>query len=79
MLLLYIDSLQLLITKNIFFRTKVRSGGLSPPPLFTYNAPDKAAMADDVGGGKIWTVEDQHDEEEMTGKMCIYRKNIYFH
>ena len=50
-------------------RTKLRGGGLSPPPLFQYNSPpDKSAMADDVGGGKIWTVEDQ-DDEEMTGKV----------
>ena len=40
----------------------------SPPPPPMYYTPDGAKSVNDVGGGKIWTVEDEDDDEEkMTG------------
>jgi len=40
----------------------------SPPPPPMYYTPDGAKSVNDVGGGKIWTVEDEDDDDEkMTG------------
>ena len=45
----------------------------SPPPPPMYYTPDGAKSVNDVGGGKIWTVEDEDDDDEkMTGmKQCF--------
>ena len=47
--------------------------------MYSYVPPDKAAHADDVGGGKIWTVEDDKEDDDITGNIYILvdRKHAY--
>ena len=58
----------------------------SPPPPPMYYTPDGAKSVNDVGGGKIWTVEDEDDDDEkMTGmkqrfsnqsQICLQKENL---
>ena len=32
-----------------------------------YYTPDKATSVNEVGGGKIWTVEDDKEDDDLTG------------
>ena len=49
-----------------------------------YYTPDKATSVNEVGGGKIWTVEDDKEDDDLTGNvvfwlhllMVSYLKNI---
>ena len=53
----------------------------SPPPPPMYYTPDGAKSVNDVGGGKIWTVEDEDDDEEkLTGIHIMFElnKKMYF-
>ena len=55
---------------KINYRNKV---GSPPPPPPLYTSPDTVIAAPDVGakfpdGGKIWTVEEDKQDDDLTGK-----------
>ena len=39
-----------------------------------YYTPDKATSVNEVGGGKIWTVEDDKEDDDLTGNVvfCLH-------
>ena len=37
-----------------------------------YYTPDKATSVNEVGGGKIWTVEDDKEDDDLTGNISFW-------
>ena len=37
-----------------------------------YYTPDKATSVNEVGGGKIWTVEDDKEDDDLTGNVLFW-------
>ena len=37
-----------------------------------YYTPDKATSVNEVGGGKIWTVEDDKEDDDLTGNVSFW-------